>query len=369
MKSRSYIIAVLCGMAVFTACPVVSESKSEKNITIEQLQNVSNLVPVAVIGGGPAGLSAALYSARGKMHTVVFSGPELGGQLSKTLHVENWPGTERTNGIKLMNVVKAQAQKFGAEVADTSITKVDFSSWPFTLWTDTGDIVHALSIVIATGGIMRTLGVPGEDKYLGRGVARCGICDSAFFKDQDVVVVGSGDAAVQDAVMLLDYAKNVILLVAGSAMKAAQCMQDRLLAHKNVRVLYNTQVTAIKGNGKVVTGVDIVNRKDGTTSSLGVAGVFVGIGQIPNTALFESQLKKDKRGYIVINRKDQATSVPGIYAAGAVSEDQMTQAAISSGDAIRAVLNAMEFLNKHGITNQNLKQYEKQYYQIPDAAQ
>ncbi len=336
------------------------------NLNLKNLDNKNNIIPIAIIGGGPAGLSAALYTSRGCFRTVVFSGPDLGGQLTRTLFVENWPGTEHTNGTEIMKVVRKQAEKFGALIANDTVTKVDFSTWPFVLETESGDKVNALSVIIATGGLMKKLGIPGEDEYLGKGVAVCGICDAALYKDKEVIVVGGGDAAIQEAMLLAVNAKKVTLVVAGPKLRATACMQERLLDHKNVEVIYNSRVTKITGDKTQVTGTQILNESDKSTKDYAVSGVFVGIGQIPNTEIFKSQISLDKNGYIELCGRTQDCSVCGIFAGGSCCEGRWTQAAVSSGDCIKAALSAMDFLTDNDVTDIYLKKFQDKYYTPKD---
>lgn len=361
--NRSVIIFAISAITVLVTVGFVYVTYSKaRQVDPKKLETFSNIIPVAIIGGGPAGLSAALYTARGGLHTVVFAGPELGGQLTKTMYVENWPGTEHTNGTELMDVVRHQSEKFGALVANDSISKVDFSSWPFKLVTKSGDIVHALTVIIATGGVMKKMGVAGEDEYLGKGVAICGVCDAALFKGEDVVVVGGGDAAVQEAMLVAKYARHVTQIVGGTQMKATKCMQDRLLKHKNVSVLYNTRVTEIIGDNTKVTAVQLHNTLSSIDTKLPVTGVFIGIGQAPNTQLFKDQLACTKDGYIELQGRSQKSSIPGVYVAGSAAESKSTQAAVSSGDAIKAALSAMDFLNDHEITDLYLNKISGKFY-------
>ncbi len=366
---RKQLAVLLCaGLGLAGVAFFMYVKYAGNRIDITKLANLSNIVPVAIIGGGPAGLSAALYTARGGLHTVVFAGPEIGGQLTKTMYVENWPGTEHTNGTELMDVVRKQSEKFGALVANDSIEKVDFSSWPFSLTTASGQVVHALTVIIATGGIMKKLDVPGEKEYLGKGVAICGVCDAVLYKGEDVAVIGGSDPAVQEALLVAKYARSVTQIVGDSKMKAAKCMQDRLLQHKNVRAFYNTKVTSVVGDGEKVTGIELHNKLSNINSKLPVTGVFVGIGQRPNTQLFKDQLACDNKGYIERQCRSQHTSIPGVFVAGAACECTTTQAAVSSGDAIKAALNAMEYLTNHEVTDLYLKKIQDKFYQPKDIA-
>lgn len=362
MKINKVTVIVLGALLIVISLFFFKKIYGKNKRDLKKIETASPIIPVAIIGGGPAGLSAALYTARSGLYTVVFAGPELGGQLTKTMYVENWPGTERTNGNELMEVVRKQSEKFGAVVANDTITKVDFSTWPFTLWTACGDVAYALTVIIATGGVNRKIGIPGEDEYLGKGVAICGLCDAALFKNEPVVVIGGGDAAVQEALLAAQYAKSVTQLVAGPSMRATKCMQDRLKEHKNSTVLYNTKATEIVGDGKVVTGVKITNLENRMNSVLPATGVFIGIGQDPNTQLFKDQIACTKDGHITVEHKTQACSVEGVFVAGSAAEDTLTQAAISSGDAIKAALSAMRFLNSHKITDTYLKTLSSKLY-------
>lgn len=320
------------------------------------------VVPVVVIGSGPAGLSAALYTARSALYTIVFQGKTPGGQLTTTTYVENWPGTPKMLGNDLIDQNRKQAEKFGALMVNDTVESVDFSSWPYKIKTEEGHDLYALTVIIATGATPRILNVPGEKEYWGIGVTTCAICDAPFYKDKKVVVVGGGDSAVEEAMLLTSYAKEVTMLVRGTTMRAAPAMKKRLDASGKVKILYNTQITKVIGDGKVVTGVEIKNTKDTTLSTLPIDGVFLAIGHEPNVMVFKNFIQTDNLGYIVLNSRTQETSLPGVFAAGDVSDHRYRQAGVAAGDGIKAALDAVAFLQEHGYNDEVARQLEKNYY-------
>jgi thioredoxin reductase (NADPH) len=308
------------------------------------------IAEVAIIGSGPAGLSAALYTARAHLHTIVFEGKTPGGQLTKTSLVENWPGIPHMMGADIINGLRQQARFFGATTIADTIEQVDVSTWPFTLWTSEGTVIKALSLIIANGANPRILGVPGEDTYWGKGVTTCAICDAPFYKGSDVVVIGGGDSAIEQALQLAEYAKNITLLVRSSHMRASSIMQDRLKDYPHITIQYNATVTRIIGDQEFVTHIEI--KDDDGIHTLPIDGVFLAIGHIPNTELFKNTLKCDNQGYILLTDRTQRTSIPGIFAAGDVEDSIYRQAGVAAGSGIRAALDAERFLREHDITLQ-----------------
>ncbi|MBA3751786.1 thioredoxin-disulfide reductase [Candidatus Dependentiae bacterium] len=326
-----------------------------------------NIVPLVVIGSGPAGLSAALYGARSSLYTLVFEGRTPGGQLTETTYVENWPGTPKLLGAELINITRKQAERFGAIVIADSIANVDFSQWPFLLKTEEGHELHALSVVIATGAKPRLLNdtrkTPGEKEYWAHGVTTCAVCDAPFYKGKKVVVVGGGDSAVEEATYLTAYAESVIMLVRGPALRAAPAMQARLKEFPKIKVLYNTYIEEIVGDKTLsVTAVKIHNVQEKKSQVLPVAGVFLAIGHHPNSDIFKKWVTTDKEGYITLTSRNQHTNVPGVFAAGDVSDKVYKQAGVASGDGIKAALDAYEFLQAHGYNESFVKQIEKNYF-------
>jgi len=331
------------------------------NVTLSALLNKQNIVPLAIIGSGPAGLSAAIYGARGKVKTVVFQGEEPGGLLTKTSYVENWPGFKKILGKDIIKNLQDQAEIFGATLLNEQVTAVDLSSWPFTLTLGNGQTVTALTIVIATGSTPRTLGVPGEQEYWARGVTTCAICDAPFYKNEEVVVVGGGDSAIEEAMQLAPYAKKITILVRKESMRAAPSMQDHLKDYPHISVRYNVEVKEIVGNDSQVTGVLLHDSTLNKTEGMNISGVFLAIGHDPNSLLFKPFLTVDESNLIVLKGRSQATSIAGVYAAGDIA-DTYRQAGIASGDGIKAALDATAFLQKIGFNQSFTKEVESSFY-------
>lgn len=318
---------------------------------LDTIYDKDNIIPVAVIGSGPAGLSAALYGARSGFHTVVFEGQKPGGQLMGTSFVENWPGLPKKMGPELIGSLKAQGQEFGVVVVNDTIKSIDTTQWPYVLTTENGTKLHALTIVLATGASARMLDVPGEKEYFGwdKGVSTCAICDAPFYKNKDVFVVGGGDSAAEEAMQLAPYAHKITVLVRGKAMRASAVMQDRLKTYPNITVQYNSKITAFKGDGKHIHEVDMM--VDDKPTKAAVDGVFLAVGHDPNSSLVKGLVSMDAAGFILLKGRSQATSVPGVYAAGDVADHKYRQAGIASGDGIKAGLDAVEFLRMIGFND------------------
>lgn len=335
-------------------------------ISADALAGARNIVPIAIIGSGPAGLNAALYGARAGLYTVVFEGKAPGGQLVGTTYVENWPGIPKMLGADLVAQNKKQAEAFGALMVPEVIAEVDFSQWPYTLKTEDGQEVRALSVIIATGSNPRRLSemtpVKGESEYWGYGVTSCAICDAPFYRGKRVVVIGGGDSAVEEATLLTAYADKVTMLVRGPQLRAAAAMQARLKDHPKINVLYNTKIEEILGDSKVVTGVRLVDTKEQKTYDFPTDGVFLAIGHTPNTGLFKQALALDEHGYISLKDRSQKTNVPGIFVAGDVADPRYRQAGVAAGDGIKAALEAIEFLQEHGFSGATAQKFEKHYY-------
>jgi thioredoxin reductase (NADPH) len=329
---------------------------------IEQAYNKEKLLPIAIIGGGPAGFGAALYAARAKIHTVLFSGPVVGGQLTETSGIENMPGVLPMPGYDLMQVFREQVESFGAVIQEDTITKIDFDKWPFVLHTTDGTSLHALVIILATGSAPRRLGIPGEVKYWGRGVSSCAVCDCVFFKDKDVYVVGGGDSAVEQAMQLAPYVKSVTILVRKERMRAAQRMQDKLEDYKNVIVEYNKEVKKVLGDEKNVTSLEIEDIITKQRTEVPAQGLFLAIGHNPNTELFGDSLRLNKAGYIVCEGRSQATSVPGVFAAGDVEDGEYRQAVIAASSGAKAALDAVKLLRDIGLTDIVAKRLRPLYF-------
>lgn len=337
------------------------KASSSLSISMNTLANKDNIVPMAIIGSGPAGLSAAVYGARGKCYTVIFEGKKPGGQLTGTTWVENWPGIKKELGANLISGLRQQAQSFGAVSVHQTITSVDFAQWPFKLVTDDGATLHALTVIIATGANPRLLNIPGEQEFWGHGVTTCAICDAPFYKDNKVVVVGGGDSAVEEALQLAPYAADITILVRGEKMRASATMQERLQEYKHIHVMYNTSIKAIKGD-KHVNAIDIISNSQATTMS--IDGVFLAIGHEPNTQLFKQFIDHDENGYLILHDRTQATNVPGIFVAGDVADHRYRQAGVAAGDGIKAALDALEFLREHGYTDALAQELQPRFFDV-----
>jgi len=332
-------------------------------IDMDDAAKKENIVPIVIIGSGCAGLSAAVYGARSNTKTLVISGNEPGGQLTETTYVENWPGSVKELGADLIEKLKTQAKHFGAEFIHDAVESIDFSTWPYHIHTEEGKKINALSIIIATGASPRKLGVPGEKEYWGNGVTTCAICDAPFHKGNDVVVIGGGDSAAEEAIQLSAYAKNVTLLVRKDSMRAAASMQARLAKIANIHIQYSSYVDSILGDGKKVTGVIVHNAVDDSTQTVSVSGVFLAIGHIPNTALFKDALTLDEQGYIVLQQRSQKTLLPGVFAAGDVEDHVYRQAGVASGSGIKAALDATAFLQEHGLNATVIKKMDAHFFE------
>jgi thioredoxin reductase (NADPH) len=298
---------------------------------------------VAIIGSGPASLTAAIYTTRGAASTIILGGEKWGGQLMLTTDVDNYPGfPEGIQGPELMEKMRKQAERFGAEFVQKNVTAVDFSKKPFELMT--GDTKYlAKSVIIATGAETRWLNVPGEDKLRGRGVSSCAPCDAPFFKGKNVVVIGGGDSAMEEALVLTKYAESVTIIHRREEFRASAAMQKRITENKKIKVIWNTEVTGFTGEQKLEK-VLLKNNKTGETSEIAVDGAFVAIGHTPSTEIFKGKIELDKKGYIAVKDHTQ-TSVEGVFVAGDVHDYQYRQAVTAAGFGCMASLEVLKFLD------------------------
>lgn len=308
----------------------------------------SNHHKVIVIGSGPAGLTAALYAARANLKPVVFEGIQPGGQLTITTDVENYPGFPKgIMGPEMMDLFRDQAQRFGALTMFKEITKVDFSSRPFKLWSD--DLEYTSdAVIVSTGASAKLLGIPSEREYLGYGVSACATCDGFFFKNQEVIVVGGGDTAIEEAMFLTKFATTVTIVHRRDIMRASKIMQERAFKNPKIKFIWDSTVDEILGktenSKKVVTGVKLKNVKTGQVTTMKVDGVFMGIGHTPNTGLFKGQLDMDSVGYLVTKNRSTATNIPGVFAAGDVADSYYRQAVSAAGTGCMAAIDAERWL-------------------------
>lgn len=347
-KKISLLSVVLLGSLICMQGCLGERSGVEGVFDLEYALTKKNIVPILVIGSGPAGLAAGLYGARARMGTLVIEGNKPGGLLMETSYVENWPGFKRILGREAIGNLKEQATSFGAQFLSDSVESVDFSSWPYEVKTEDGLTLSALSVIVATGAAPRTLGVPGEQDYWGRGVTTCAVCDAPFYKDQDVVVVGGGDSAVEEALQVAQYAKNVTILVRKDHMRASPSMQERIEPYDSIKVLYNVQVQRVRGNEHHVTGIALYNNKTQEVTDMPIDGIFLAIGHEPTSQVFADYLERDANGYLVMDGRTQQTSLPGVFAAGEVEDHRYRQAGVAAGQGICASLDAENFLREIG---------------------
>lgn len=301
---------------------------------------------VVVMGSGPAGLTAGIYTARAGLKVAVIEGPQPGGQLMTTTKVENWPGDISIDGPELMIKMREQAAHCGAELVADSIAAVDFSKRPFMLTTESGKQYEARSVLVATGAKSKRLNCPGEQEYWARGVSTCATCDGPFFRGKDIVIVGGGNTAMTEAEHMSHIASSVTVVHILDALTANDPIKDKVIASSNVSILYNSTVSEIHGSNGHVDAVTITNQKDGSQQRKNVQGVFIAIGFNPNTSIFKNILAMDSFGYLTVTDHTK-TSVPGVFAAGDVSDYRYRQAVTSAGVGCMAALDIQAYLAKN----------------------
>jgi len=305
-------------------------------------ESSQKILQCLIIGSGPAGLSAALYAARADLAPVVLSGMDLGGQVSKTDTVENYPGfVDGIEGPDLVEVFQKQAERFGAEIVFDSATEVDLSERPFKITTYGGEYL-AESLIIATGAAIRELGVPGETELTGRGVSYCATCDGHFFKEKDLIVVGGGDSALKESIFLTRFAKSITIVHRRDELRAGPYLANKAKKNPKIDFIWDTVVTEIIGEG-TVNAVRLENKKTGEEVVHDTDGIFIFIGHDPNTELFKDQLETDENGYLVIDQQ-MHTKLPGVFAAGEVGDPHFQQVIVSAGMGAAAAMEVVEFL-------------------------
>jgi thioredoxin reductase (NADPH) len=298
---------------------------------------------LVIIGSGPAGYTAAIYAARANLHPLVFEGSQFGGALMTTTEVENFPGfAEGVQGPQLMDEMRTQAERFGAELVARDVTEVDLTAEPKIV--KVGDEVHrAHAVIVATGSKYRYLGLDNEARLLGRGVSACATCDGFFFRDQDIVVVGGGDSAMEEATFLTRFARSVTVVHRREELRASKIMQQRAQENEKIRWALGKQVTDVLGD-QTVSGVQLTDVGTGTTEELPVSGVFVAIGHDPRSELFVGQLKLDDEGYIQVEHPTTRTNIEGVFACGDVVDHIYRQAITSAGTGAAAAIDAERWL-------------------------
>ena len=309
-------------------------------------------VKCLIIGSGPAGYTAAIYTGRANINPVLYEGIQPGGQLTITTEVENFPGyPEGISGTQLMDDLRAQAERFGVEIRTGIITKVDFSERPYKLTIDDEKKIEAETVIISTGASAKYLGLDDEKKYAGMGVSACATCDGFFYRKKVVAVVGGGDTACEEAVYLAGLAKQVYLIVRKPYLRASQIMQDRVLNHPKIQVWFEHNAVGLFGDNGV-EGVHLVKRKgeaDESYYDLAIDGFFLAIGHNPNSEVFKPWIETDEVGYIVTEGATPRTRVPGVFAAGDVADPHYRQAITAAGSGCKAAIEAERFLSANGL--------------------
>jgi len=310
---------------------------------------------MAIVGSGPAGLTAAIYAVRGGASVVVLAGEKWGGQLMSTTLVENFPGfAEGIQGPDLMLAMRKQAERLGVAVLEKNVTQVDFKQKPFSLVSGDEKFLSRV-VVIAAGASTLWLDVPGEQELIGRGVSSCAPCDAFFFKDKKVAVVGGGDSAMEEALVLAKFASEVTIIHRRDAFRASQAMQEKVLANPKIKVIWNTEVVKVNGKEKVES-LTLKNNQTNQESDLVIEGVFVAVGHKPESDLFKDLIEMDERGYVTcqqINHFTTATNIPGVFVSGDVFDKQYKQAITAAGSGCMAAMDALVYLDNQEAVGQN----------------
>tara|TARA_Y100001970_G_scaffold279768_1_gene387679 strand:+ start:5352 stop:6299 length:948 start_codon:yes stop_codon:yes gene_type:complete len=300
---------------------------------------------LTIIGSGPAGLTAALYAARGNLNPLVIEGFPPGGQLTLTTDVENFPGfPDGVMGPDLMNKFREQSEKFGAEIITGEVKKVDFSTKNLKLFLDNNTIINSKSVIISTGASAKMLGLEEESLLIGKGVSTCATCDGFFFRDQNVIVVGGGDSAMEEALFLTKFAKKVYIIHRREEFRASQIMLDRAKSNEKIEFILNSEVIKINNpNENIVTDVILKNNKTDKSSNMNIDAVFIAIGHIPNTSLFKNYLNLNENGYI-LTEEGTTTNIPGVFACGDVQDWEYRQAITAAGSGCMAAIDTERYL-------------------------
>ena len=309
----------------------------------DKIENVKCLI----IGSGPAGYTAAIYASRANMFPVLYQGTQPGGQLTTTNDVENFPGYPNgITGPQMMIELQEQAKRFGTDVRDGWITKVDFSGEFHKVWVNNDKQINCETVIISTGASAKYLGLPSEQKYLklGGGVSACAVCDGFFYKNQEVVIVGAGDSACEEAHYLSKLCSKVTMLVRRDVFRASKIMANRVINTSNIEVLFNTETKEVLGDGQVVNGVKVINNKTNKISEISATGFFVAIGHKPNTDLFKDYLDLDSTGYIINIPGTSKTNIEGVFVSGDAADHVYRQAITAAGTGCMAALDAERFL-------------------------
>ena len=304
-------------------------------------------VKCLIVGGGPAGYTAAIYAARAGLSPVLYEGVQPGGQLTTTTDIENFPGFENgIDGTRLMDTMRAQAVRRGADGRMGAITSADLAARPFSVTADEKTPIEAETLIIATGAAAKYLGLPSEQAFRGMGVSACATCDGFFYRGKDVAVVGGGDTACEEATYLASICRKVYMIVRRDVLRASTAMQERVMNTPNIEILWNCNTQEVLGDQSGVTGARLL-RKDGETFDIAVDGFFLAIGHHPNSEIFSAWVNVDSEGYIITDGKTSRTNVEGVFAAGDVQDPLYRQAVTAAASGCRAALDAEKFLISH----------------------
>ena len=318
-------------------------SLKKHTIMSDTIENVKCLI----IGSGPAGYTAAIYAARANMNPVLYQGTQPGGQLTTTNEVENFPGYPNgISGPEMMVQLQEQAKRFDTDIRDGWVTRVDFSGSVHKVWVNDNKEIHCETVIISTGASAKYLGLPSEQHYLqlGGGVSACAVCDGFFYRNQEVVIVGAGDSACEEAHYLSKICKKVTMLVRSEQFRASKIMAERVQKTENIEILMNTETAEVLGDGSVVTGVRVKNRVSGKEHDIPATGFFVAIGHKPNTDIFKEYLSLDETGYIINVPGTAKTNVPGVFVGGDAADHVYRQAITAAGTGCMAALDAERYL-------------------------
>lgn len=308
------------------------------------MSNPDLIYETIILGSGPAGLTAAIYAARSRCCPLMIHGLQPGGQLTTTTAVDNFPGfPEGIDGPDLMEKMKLQAERFGTQFVEGDVTKVDLQERPFRIWVE-GELYRCLSLIITTGASPKLLGLGNEESLYGKGVSVCATCDGFFYRDREVVVVGGGDTAMEEAVFLTRFAKKVTVVHRRDSLRATPVLADRALGNKAINFKWDSELTEILTDTSGVTGTRIKNLKTGKETEMSCDGIFIAIGHRPNTSLFEGQLEMDNEGYL-LTKNGTETNISGVFAAGDVQDQQFRQAVTAAGTGCMAAIQAERFLD------------------------
>lgn len=363
-KKLKLVVLVALLSASGVSIQAATEETTEKVglINIAKAKKKDNIMPIAIIGAGPAGLCAAVWTARARIPTYVFTNDSIGGHLNDIKQIENWPALPRTTGEDVAKRLEDQALNFGAHMVDESVASVNFNTYPFEIKTTNDVTVYALTVIVATGFMQEKLDIPGAKQYWGNGIGLCTICDAPFARGQDVVVVGDDDFAAERVIQLADYANNVIMITRKKKLSVTATVIGYLNNLKNAELITGHAVTEVLGDGSKVTGVRLRNLEEGSERTIPVSTVYLNSVYKPDSGIVKDQLPLDKEGYILRQPDSQQTFVPGVFAAGAVT-NKPNKAGPAAGFGMAAATEAIEFMHKTvGFNSEVNKDLEKLYY-------